>query len=160
LAANQSVLLYAPAIADNWADVEIKQLNNVVTLSIDKTPVFTYNNTNTFQSGKLMLGYNDPFSSVGGPDGSVYYSNLRVVSIGSPVISQIALNNVNGTVVINFTTVDGDAIASSFVLQSAGSVSGPYANASGATITLLSPGAFQAVAPQTGSVQFYRIRQQ
>lgn len=159
LAANESVLLYSPDMANNWADVEIKQLNNVITLSIDKTPVFAYNNTNTFQSGKLMLGYNDPFSSVGGLDGSVYYSNLRVVSLASPIISQIALNNVNGTVVINFTTVDGDAIASSFVLQSAGVVGGPYANASGAIITQLSAGAFQAVVPQNGSVQFYRIHQ-
>jgi hypothetical protein len=157
LAANGSILF--GYTANNWADVEIKQLNNVVTMSIDKTPVHVYTNTTTFQSGKLMLGYNDPFSSIGGYDGAVYYSNLRVVSLASPIISQVALNNGNGTVVINFTTVDGDAVASSFTLQSASVVSGPYANVSSASITLLSAGAFQAVAPQNGSVQFYRIQQ-
>ena len=145
--------------ANNWADVEIKQLNNIVTLSIDKSPVFVYTNTTTFTNGTLMLGYNDPFSSVGSGDGAVYYSNLRVVSLASAIITQVIVNKNNGTVVINFTsTVDGDLTASSFALQSASVVAGPYADVASASITPLSVGAFQAVAPQTGSMQFYRIR--
>jgi hypothetical protein len=157
LPANNSIL--NGANAQNWADVEIKQLNNIVTLSIDKTPVFVYTNTTVFTNGTLMLGYNDPFSSVGALDGSVYYSNLRVVSLASPIISQIAVNKVNKTAVINFTSVDGDTTAASFALQSASVVSGPYADVAGASITQLSAGAFQAVVPLNGSVQFYRIRQ-
>jgi hypothetical protein len=144
--------------ANNWADVEIKQLNNIVTLSIDKTPVFVYTNATVFTNGTLMLGYNDPFSSVGSADGAVYFSNLRVVSLASPIISQITLNKANGTVVINFTTVDGDLTASSFALQSASVVNGLYADVSGASITQLSAGAFQAVVSQSGATQFYRIR--
>ena len=144
--------------AHNWADVEIKQLNNIVTLAINKTTVFVYTNTTSFTNGTLMLGYDDPFSSVGASDGAVYYSNLRVVSLASPFISQIAVNHGNGTVVINFTTVDGDLIASSFALQGASVVSGPYVDIAGASITPLSAGAFQAVVPQSGAVQFYRIR--
>lgn len=157
LPANNSVLNGGDA--ENWADVEIKQLNNVVTLSIDKTPVFVYTNTTSFTNGTLMLGYNDPFSSVGALDGSVYYSNLRVVSLASPIISQIAVNHVNSTAVINFTTVDGDTTAASFALQSASVVKGTYADVVSASITQLSAGAFQAVVPLNGSVQFYRIRQ-
>ena len=144
--------------ANNWADVEIKQLNNIVTLSIDKTPVFVYTNVTVFTSGRLMLGYNDPFDSVGSSDGAVYFSNLRVVSLASRMISQIAVNN--GSVIINFTTVDGDLTASSFALQSASLVAGPYSDVANASITPLSVGAFQAVAPQTGSMQFYRIRRE
>jgi hypothetical protein len=145
--------------ANNWPDVEIKQINDVVTLSIDKTPVFVYTNTTTFTHGTLMLGYDDPFSSVGSPDGAVYYSNLRVVSLVSPSISQLAVNAASKTVVINFTTDDGDAVAGSFALQSAAVVTGPYADVSGASITELSAGAFQAVVSESGSKQFYRIRQ-
>jgi hypothetical protein len=151
-------ILNAPPYA-NWADVEIKQLNSIVTLSIGKTPVFVYTNTTTFTNGNLMLGYNDPFNSIGSVDGSVYYSNLRVVSLASPVISQIAVNHANNTAVINFTTVDGDTTAASFALQSASVVRGPYADVASASITQLSAGAFQAVVPRSGAVQFYRIRQ-
>jgi hypothetical protein len=146
--------------ANNWADVEIKQLENIVTLSINKTPVFVYTNTTSFTSGTLMLGYDDPFSSVGTLDACVYYSNLRVVSLASPIISQIAVNKANSTAVINFTTVDGDATTASFTLQSASVVTGPYANTAAASITQLSAGAFQAVVPQSGSAQFYRISEQ
>lgn len=146
-------------IANNWADVEIKQINNVVTLSIDKTRIFTYTNTTAFTSGKPMLGYDDPFASVGSLDASVYYSNLRVVSVAAPIITQIIVNKVNSTAVINFTTADGDTTASSFTLQSAATVNGAYANNAAATITQLSAGAFQAVVPLSGAAQFYRVSQ-
>jgi hypothetical protein len=144
--------------ANNWADVEIKQLNNVVTLSIDKTPILAYTNTTAFISGKPMLGYDDPFSSVGSLDAAVYYSNLRVVPVGPPIISQVALNHANDTAVINFTTADGDSTVSSFVVQASATLSG-FADVS-ASITALSAGAFQAVVPQSGNTEFYRIRLQ
>lgn len=156
LVSNGSIL--NGSTANNWADVEIKQLNNIVTLSIDKTPVFVYTNTTVWSKGLLMLGYNDPFDSTGSSDGAVYFSNLRVVSLASPSISQIAVNKANSTAVINFTSVDGDMIATSFALQSATKVSGPYADVAAAGITQLGAGAFQAVVPQSGAVQFYRIR--
>ena len=144
--------------ANNWADVEIRQMNNIVTMSVNKTVIFVYTNTTTFTSGKLMLGYDDPFSSVGGIDAAVYYSNLRVVSLGNaPFISQIAINPVNHTAVINFTSTDAEATAASFSVVSAPSLQGSFSTAAGATITQLSPGAFQAVVPQSGSIQFYRV---
>lgn len=156
LVGNNSVVNSNPAT--NWVDVEIKQINSIVTLSLDKTPVFVYTNTTTFTNGTVMLGYDDPFSSVGGLDGSVYYSNLRVVAVAVPSITQILVNPV-GNVVINFTSNDGDLIASNFALQSAAAVAGPYADKTNATITQLSAGAFQAVVPVGGSSAFYRIRQ-
>ena len=142
-----------------WSDVEIKQINKVVTMSINKTPVFVYTNTTSFTNGYVMLGYSDPFSSVGGSDGSVYFSGLKVVQIAQPYISQIALNKLNSTVVINFTTEDGDLTSSSFALQSSATANGTYADVGSATITQLSSGAFQAVTAQNGAAQFYRLRQ-
>jgi hypothetical protein len=158
LVSNGSPELGAPN--NNWSDVEIKTINNVVTMSIDKTPVFVYTNTTSFTNGTIMLGYNDPYSSIGGIDASAYFSNLRVVSLAGPSISQIAVNHANNTAVINFTTVDGDTTAASFVVQTASAVNGPYTTSGSATITPLSAGAYQAVVPQSGAVQFYRILQQ
>jgi hypothetical protein len=96
---------------------------------------------------------------VGNVDGAAYYSNLRVVALASPIISQIIVNKANGTAVINFTTVDGDATPASFALQSSTTVAGVYADVPGAGIAQLSAGAFQAVVPLSGSVEFYRIRE-
>jgi hypothetical protein len=155
LVANGSVI--NGSSANNWSDVEIKQYNGIVTLSIDKTIIYAYTNTTTFTNGTIMLGYNDPFDSVGTLDASVYFSNLKVVKIGSPFISQVALDNINGNVVINFTATDGDLTAGSFIVSSSSSVTGPFEPVSNAVITSLGSGAFHAVVPQIGSTQFYRV---
>ncbi len=143
--------------ANNWANIEIRQFNNVVTLSADKVAIFTYTNKTVFTNGTLMLGYNDPFSSVGAQDSAAYFSNLRVVALGAPAISQIALNKVNSTVAINFTATDGNLSAASFSVSSSSTVNGTYANVPTATVTSLGGGAFQAVVPQNGAIRFYRI---
>jgi hypothetical protein len=144
---------------NDWADVEIKQLKNIVTLSINKTAIFVYTNTTSFTNGTIMLGYNDPFSSIGAPDGAVYYSDLKVVQLGPPVITQIAKSGTN--VVINFTSVDGDTTAASFALQSTTNlVTTAFADVSpAATIIQLSPGAFQTTNAMSVATKFYRIRQ-
>jgi len=140
-----------------WADVEVKQVRNVVTLTIDKTSIFTYTNTMIFTNGTIMLAYEDPYDSLGTPEAGVYYSNLRVVRLASPSVIQIAINGAN--VVINFTSLDGDDSASSFVVQSAVVAGGPFTDVSpAAAITQLGTGAFQAVVPLNGPVRFYRIR--
>lgn len=142
----------------NWADVEIKQLNNVITLSIDQTRIFIYTNRTSYTQGALMLGYDDPVSDIGYSDGAVYYANLRVVSLPPLAlnITGIAINN-STNVAINFTTTDLEDLSSAFAVlssSSAASVTTPVA----ATITQLGPGAFQAVAPKTEPMAFYRIR--
>jgi hypothetical protein len=79
-----------------WANVEIKTVKNLVTLSINKTVIFTYNNTTVWTNGTPMLGYEDPFSSIGGSDAAVYYSNIRVVRLAGPVITQQPTNIIVG----------------------------------------------------------------
>ena len=59
-------------------------------------------------------------------------------------------------ITITFTGGTGDA-ASSFTLQSSANVAGPYVDVA-STITPVSGVTFQAVVPEAGSVQFYRIR--
>lgn len=153
--ANASSLL-GLTTTGNWADVEVKQVNNVVTLSINKTPIFVYNNATVFTNGTIMLGFEDPFDGSGGTyDAAAYFSNLRVVRLGPPSITEIAPGGNN--MVINFTSVDGDDTTDSFALQSAGTVTGPYQDVS-ASFTQLGSGAFQATVAKSGDMQFYRIR--
>jgi len=64
-----------------WTDVEIKQINNIVTMSINRTPIFVYTNTGAYQSGYLMLGYSAPYGDGMDTDSSVYYANLTVVQL-------------------------------------------------------------------------------
>jgi hypothetical protein len=147
----------------NWCDVEIKQVRNVVTLAIDKTPIFAYTNTTVWTNGYLMLGYADPFGgtggvSVGSPEAAAYFANLLVVRLGPPTITGLSLSGVN--VSIQFSSSDGDDTTSSFSLQSCGTVNGTYTDvAPAATFTQnLSTGTFQTVYPKNGNIQFYRLR--
>ncbi len=145
--------------ASTWSDVEIKQQNNVVTMSINHTPIFVYTNTTVWTSGYLMLGYEDPYgASIGSPEAGVYYANLQVVSLDP---SPITINNIaisGGNVVIKLTTQTGSDTTSSFTLQSSGAVDGTYNNVSpAANITSLGNNQFQATTPYSSGTRFYRI---
>ena len=145
--------------ASTWSDVEIKQQNNVVTMSINHSTIFTYTNTTVWTSGYLMLGYADPFgASVGNAEAGVYYANLQVVQLPIAVtINSIAING--GNVVIKFTTNTGSDTTSSFTLRSSGTVNGTYADViPAASITALGSNQFQATIPYTGGAQqYYRV---
>lgn len=150
--------------ASNWSDVEIRQVKNLVTLSINKSPVFAYTNTTTFTTGFLMLGYSDPYggssgASVGNPDAAAYFSNLRVVRLSGPLITSITVSS-KTNVLLHFTSSDGNDSAASFALQSSGAntVAGPYADVAAATVTQKSDGTYQVTATSTNTVQFFRIR--
>ena len=147
--------------ASTWSDVEIKQQNNIVTMSINHTTIFTYTNTTVWTSGYLMLGYSDPFgNTVGNPEAGVYYANLQVVDLTAPTIT---INNIvisGGNVVVKFTTSSAADTTSSFTLQSSGTVNGTYTDVSpAASITSLGSNQFQATVPYTGGAQqYYRVR--
>lgn len=145
---------------NSWADVEIKQYNNVVTLSIDKITILSYVNTSRYTNGTIMLGYENPVFGGDGADGAVYYSDLKVVQLGPPAVSALAYNLQTSTLTFKFTTPDGSVTPSSFQVVGATAINGPYTTVSGATITQLNtPGAatFQATVPTSGAVHFYRL---
>ena len=143
--------------ASTWSDVEIKQINNIVTLSINRTPIFTYTNTTVWKSGYLMLGYSDPYGDGETPESSVYYASLTVVQLTAPVITRIVDNG--GSVTLTFLGSAGDA-PSSFALQSCPTLSpASFTDVTPApTITSLGSNVFQVTATKPGSQQFYRIR--
>jgi hypothetical protein len=138
-----------------WADVEVRNVGNTVTLLINNSQVMQFANNTAFTNGNVMLGYCDPFNSVGGVEGATYFSNVRVVDLGRPNITSVQLVNTNA--VMNFTWSLDDP-ASAFNVQRAPAVSGSYSNVSNAAITRLSPGVYQATAAQSGSAAYYRIR--
>lgn len=157
--------------ANAWADVEIKQVNNLVTMSINKTLILSYVNTNSFtngtgpfsmsQAGTVMLGYNDPFASIGGTDAAVYYSNLRVVRLQPILITAIA--PVGANYVINFTSSDGDDTPASFNLLTGTNAAAVDTLAGSATfgqiVSGASAGTFQVTTPKPAvPATFYRIQ--
>jgi hypothetical protein len=148
-----------------WSDVEIKQINNVVTMTINKTSILVYTNTTVWKSGYLMLGYEDPFGGTGGVsvetlDAAAYFSNLQVVQLGPPVITSVAVKN--NQVVIQFVTTDADDTVSSFSLLSSGTSGAPHVDGAVAAATFTQPGpglTFQVTtAKPTNAAQYYRIK--
>lgn len=137
-----------------WADVEISQIGNVVTLTIDRTVIFSYTNATPCTSGNIMLGYDDAFDSVGAAEASVIYANARVISLAVPVVASIQTDATNAR--INFSAGAGD-VPGQFVLQAASLVTGPYNDVSSA-ITSLGGGNFRATRALNGNQQFYRLK--
>jgi hypothetical protein len=85
---------------------------------------------------------------------------LRVMKRGStpPPTGDVRITDitfVGSSVTLLFTGAAGDA-ASAFKLMAAPAVVAGYQQVP-AVITLVSPGSFKAVAPATGSAQFYKI---
>jgi len=146
---------YTLAGYDNstWADVEIKQQDGIVTLSINHTQIFSYTNTTVWKGGHLMLGYADPFgASVGDPSAGVYYANLQVVQLPTIRIDNIAVTNNND--VIQFTTSDPLDTTTAFNLLTSTNVVGTYTNLTG-TFAPVSGTQFQVTTPFTGGFQRY-----
>jgi hypothetical protein len=142
----------------NWTDVEIKQIGRRVNMYLNKILVLTYSNSTTFTGGRPMLGYSDPFNSVGNPVGAVYYSDLRIVRLAAPQITNI--NRAGTNVTIQFNSNDGTDNASNYRLQSSVLVTGTYTNLPSAVITALPGGNYQATASTTEATRFFRILKQ
>ena len=137
-----------------WADVEVSQINGIITWKINNSLIFAYTNTTAYKSGDIMLGYEDAYDSIGSSGGSVVFANVRVISLASPYITGITTGGGNATVA--FRDNAGD-VSAQFVLQSAAKVNGTYSDVS-STISALGGGAFTAVVPLNGSMQFYRLK--
>lgn len=143
-----------------WLDCELGQIDNVVTLKLNNTPIFQFTNSGGATSGDIFLGYNDGFQSLGSDDTYAVYENVRVVQFAStapPVIT--AINLVGGNVQVDFTGSAGDT-ANHFLLLNASVVNGAYATNLSATITSLGGAAFRASTATSGLQQFYRIQRQ
>jgi hypothetical protein len=137
-----------------WSDVEVRKIGNVVRMSVNKTVIFNQTNTTAFTNGNIMLGYCDPYASIGAPDGGVFYSNVRVVRLNGPTITSAAKSGSN--FIVTFTDDSNDP-ASAYRLLGSSTVTGTYTNMS-ATITQPSPGSYSASTPFTAGAKFFRVQ--
>jgi hypothetical protein len=152
-----------PATATpSWAEVELRQTNNVVTLIINQTNIFSYTNSTASTHGDIMLGYDDSFNSIGsGGGGLVIYDNVRVVQLsGGGTLADVHISTINvsgNTVTIDFTAGSGEA-TSAFKLVSAPVVTGPYTDDNTATITSLGGSNYRITTTATDAMKFFQIR--
>lgn len=140
----------------SWADVEIRHGGNLVTLTINRTPIMTCTNTTPFSSGHIMLGYCDAYDSVMTGNSCVIYDNLRVVRlpvVTSPVIT--AIHTTDATAQVHFAAAATDT-PDAFALEAASSVAGAYTNV--AAIITGDNGNFIATRAIQNSQQFYRVK--
>ena len=139
-----------------WADVELSKIGNQVTLSINKTPILQFTNS-TYNSGNIMLGYEDAFDSIGDAQANfVFYDNLRVISLAAPTITSIEL--LGADVKITYTAGTAD-VTGQFGLQTASEASGPYTDTS-STMQSLGGGVFTSTVAYNplDANRYYRIR--
>ena len=61
-----------------WLRVELRQLTNQITWLINDNVMAQYTNTSIYHDGNIMIGYDDPFSSVGSTNDYAIFDNLRV----------------------------------------------------------------------------------
>lgn len=139
----------------SWAQVEVAQIGNVISLKINNTTVLNYTNNTGSKSGTIMLGYDDAFDSNTGAGGAAIYDNLRVVDLGRPIVT--STTRTGTSTVVNFSWTLDDPVTA-FSIQKATEVAGAYANVA-ATIVKTGPGTYQAtIAGETAGAAFYRVR--
>jgi len=72
-----------------WVHVEVSQIANVITWTLDNSMITTYTNTTgEYTSGTVMIGYMDIFNSIPDPaqDNWVLFDNVRVDAIRTVVV--------------------------------------------------------------------------
>jgi hypothetical protein len=138
-----------------WAEVELGQIDNVITLKVNNSVVYSFLNPSGFTSGDIMIGHNDQADSIGSRTNFVIFDNVRVISLDFTITS---ISFVGNTVQIDFDSPLGGQ-AADFHLQSTGSLLDPIAwdDEDSATITALAQG-FRFALPREGDTRFYRIR--
>jgi hypothetical protein len=145
----------AASTTKTWAEVELGQIDNVITLKVNNSVVYSFLNPSGFTSGDIMIGHNDQADSIGSRTNFVIFDNVRVISLDFTITS---ISFVGNTVQIDFDSPLGGQ-AADFHLQSTGSLLDPIAwdDENSATITALAQG-FRFALPREGDTRFYRIR--
>jgi len=146
----------------SWSQVELSQINKIVTVKINNAVIMTTSNTTAYASGNVMLGYDDAYDSIGsGGGGYAVFDNLRVVSLPAGIqITNIV--KVGGSAQVDFTWFENDP-ATAFKLYVASNPAGPYtADNNPATVYSVNvPAAsYRVVTPATNSVRFFKIQHQ
>ena len=137
-----------------WAEVELGQIDNVVTLKVNNYPIVSYTNTSGYASGDIMIGHNDSADSIGSVNNFVIWDNVRVLNLDL-AIRDIDLSPTE--VQIDFVSPLG-GLVTSFRLESKTTLeAADWTEVSGAVFSAL-PDGVRVNAPRSGDPAFYRIR--
>ena len=101
----------AGAPGKGWVEVELRQTNNLILWIMDGTVVAQRTNTSAFNSGNIMLGFMDTYSSIASPakDAFVLFDNVRVEDLSAAAVlapaitSQPASQTVSAGAGVTFT---------------------------------------------------------
>ncbi len=150
----------------SWAEVEVSQIGNLVTVKINNTVISSITNKTAFTSGNIMLGYNDAYDSTGsGGGGVVIYDNVRVIRLADGInitsFTNAGVSGTTGLATLDFTGFANEP-ASAFKLTTSTNVAGPYKddtnNATAYSVT--TPGVSYRVTTPTTTTNnaFFQIR--
>lgn len=141
------------SLTKTWAQVEISQNGNIASLKINKRAILQVTNTYGFNSGNVMIGYNDQFESRGSPLNFAIFDNVRVVRLG---ISTTGIAVSGNNVQIDFTSSEGEQ-AGDFRIESRESLSsGSWSTETGAMIVPNGNG-FRATVQSMSDRKFFRV---
>jgi hypothetical protein len=142
----------AGACGLQWIAVEVRQQQKLITWLLNNTIVAQFTNTTAYTNGSIMVGYDDPFASIGDPNNFAIIDNLRVdpiytaVTITSPAVS-------NNTFSFSFPT----GATQTYTVQCNNTVS---ANSWTACSSVSGTGAIaQFSIPVTNVMQYFRVIQ-
>jgi hypothetical protein len=121
------------------------------------TASLTINNVTAADAGVYSVLMTNAFSNPANPFSSLVLSGtLTVNSLGVPPYEFSSIADAGANISLAFTTANPADVPSSFQLQSAGLVTGPYTN-NPAVITGSNPN-FLVTVPKSGTQLFYRLR--
>ncbi|MFM1769071.1 MAG: hypothetical protein RJA22_1600 [Verrucomicrobiota bacterium] len=145
------------SLTKTWAEVELRQVDGRVTLTVNDLVIYELTNSTPFASGNVLIGYNDQFSSRGSDLNFALFDNVRVVMLDFQIKSVTRLGG--NQVQIDFVSPQGGGAPSDFRLQSAPALGSPgaFVDDPAAIITAI-PGGWRAVTTGSGGERFYRLR--
>lgn len=137
-----------------WAEVELGQIDNVVTLKVNHYPIISYTNTSGYISGDVMVGHNDSADSIGSANNFVIWDNIRVLNLDLGVRG-VELSPT--TVQIDFASPLGGLVTDFKLERKSALDGGDWTQVENADFSAL-PDGIRVVAPRSGDAAFYRIR--
>jgi hypothetical protein len=136
-----------------WAEVELGQSNNIVTLKVNNSVIYSFANPSGFTSGDIMIGHNDSADSVGSTNNFVIFDNVRVVTYDARITSVQLLPG--DQMQIDFVSPGQE---SDFHLDSTPGFSPAAWGEENSAVLTARPVGFRFVVARSGDARFYRVR--
>jgi N-acetyl-anhydromuramyl-L-alanine amidase AmpD len=133
----------AGAPGKHWVQVELSQINSLVTWRLNNVVIAQRTNISSFTNGNIMIGYMDLFNSIPDPPGDNYaiIDNLRVFTqVQPPVITTQPVSRTNNIGAVSTFTVGASGTAPLGYQWRFNSVNMPGATNSSYTVANVQPG--------------------